>query len=254
MEWEALAPQGAARHGMAIETHALEYSEGAVILRGQLACDPAAGEPRPGVLVAHTWAGCGQFERGKAIELAKLGYVALALDMYGEGVVGNSPEENAGLMSPLLEDRVILQRRMLAALEALKSHDMVAESRTAAIGFCFGGLCVLDLARTGAPFQGAVSFHGLLDPPGNTRGNKINASVLVLHGWDDPMAKPPAVEALATELTQKGADWQIHGYGGTMHAFTNPAANNPDFGTVYDARADRRSWRAMRDFLKDALA
>ena len=239
---------------MAIQTRPLEYTEGADTLRGQLACDPSAGETRPGVLVAHTWAGCGPFERGKAIELAKLGYVALAVDMYGGGVVGSSPEENAGLMNPLLEDRALLQGRMLAALEALKSQASVDASRTAAIGFCFGGLCVLDLARTGASFQGAVSFHGLLNPPGNARDTEIRASVLVLHGWDDPMAKPPAVEALASELTRAGADWQIHAYGTTMHAFTNPAANNPDFGTVYDEAADRRSWRAMRDFLEDALA
>ena len=239
---------------MAIETRPLEYSEGAVTLRGQLAADPSAGKSRPGVLVAHTWAGCGPFERGKAIELAKLGYVTLAVDMYGGGVVGSSPEENAGLMNPLLEDRALLQRRMLAGLEALKSHASVDASRTAAIGFCFGGLCVLDLARTGASFQGAVSFHGLLNPPDNAPNTKIKAKVLVLHGWDDPMAKPPAVEALALELTRARADWQIHAYGATMHAFTNPAAKNADVGTVYDETADRRSWRSMRDFLDDALA
>ncbi len=239
---------------MAIETRTLEYADGAVTLRGQLAWDPSAGAPRPGVLVAHTWAGCGPFERGKATELAKLGYVALAVDMYGDGAVGSGPEENARLMTPLLEDRAALQRRMLAALEALKSQGCVDESRTAAIGFCFGGLCVLDLARSGAAFQGAVSFHGLLNPPGNTEGSAIKARVLVLHGWDDPMANPRSVEALASELTRAGADWQVHAYGSTMHAFTNPAANNPDFGTVYDEQADKRSWRAMSDFLDDALA
>lgn len=239
---------------MAIETRTLEYFEGPLALRGHLAWDASASDPRPGVLVAHTWAGCGGFEQGKAVALAQLGYVALAVDMYGDGVVGSGPEENARLMAPLLEDRATLQRRMQAALEALKGLECVDESRTAAIGFCFGGLCVLDLARTGASLQAAVSFHGLLHPPGNIANTPVKASVLVLHGWDDPMAQPPSVEALAGELTRAGADWQVHAYGGAMHAFTNPAANNPDFGTVYDEQADKRSWRAMREFLDDALA
>ena len=239
---------------MAIETRTLVYSDGTTTFRGQLASDPSKKQPLPGVLVAHTWAGCGKFERAKAVALAEIGYVGLAIDMYGEGVVGSGPDENAQLMAPLLEDRAKLQRRMMAALDALKGLNCVDGARTAAIGFCFGGLCVLDLARTGAPFQAAVSFHGLLNPPGNIQGIPVQARVLVLHGWDDPMAKPSAVEGLARELTEAGADWQVHAYGRTMHAFTNPAANNPDFGTVYNAQADSRSWRAMRDFLGDALA
>lgn len=248
------APPEALQPNMAIETRTLTYSDGTTTFRGQLACDPSKTKPLPGVLVAHTWAGCGEFERGKAVALAELGYVGLAIDMYGEGVVGSGPDENSQLMAPLIEDRAKLQRRMRAALDALKGLASVDESRTAAIGFCFGGLCVLDLARTGASFQAAVSFHGLLNPPGNIKNIPVQAKVLVLHGWDDPMAKPSAVEALARELTGVGADWQVHAYGRTMHAFTNPAANNPDFGTVYNAQADSRSWRAMRDFLGDALA
>ena len=238
---------------MAIETRRLDYADGSTTLRGQIAWDPSITEPVPGVLVVHTWAGCGEFERRKAIDLAQLGYVALAVDMYGNGIVGSGPDENARLMSPLLEDRALLQRRMQQALEALKGLEDVDEKRTAAIGFCFGGLCVLDLARTGASFQGAVSFHGLLGPPGNLERVPVKARVLLLHGWDDPMVKPESVEALAAELTASGADWQIHAYGNTMHAFTNPAASNPAGGTVYDEQADRRSWRAMQDFLDDAL-
>ncbi|MDE0626269.1 MAG: dienelactone hydrolase family protein [Bryobacterales bacterium] len=238
---------------MAIQTRQLDYKDGSQTLCGQLAWDPSSDGPSPGVLVVHTWAGCGEFERGKAIDLARLGYVALAVDMYGDGVVGGGPEENARLMAPLLEDRALLQRRVLRALEALKSLQRVDASRTAAIGFCFGGLCVLDLARTGAECQGAVSFHGLLDPPGNLEGVRIRASVLVLHGWDDPMALPESVAALGAELTVGGADWQVHAYGGTMHAFTNPKASSPENGTVYSARADSRSWEAMRDFLGEAL-
>ena len=238
---------------MGIEIQPLEYTDGDTALRGQLAWDTAATAPSPGVLVAHTWAGCGAFEQGKAADLAGLGYVALAIDMYGGGLVGSGPEENARLMAPLLENRALLQHRMRAALDALRGQSRVDAERTAAIGFCFGGLCVLDLARTGAPVQGVVSFHGLLGPPENLHGVAIGARVLVLHGWDDPMARPPAIEALATELTEAKAEWQVHAYGGTMHAFTNPAASNPDAGTVYDALADKRSWRSMREFLGDTL-
>lgn len=239
---------------MAIETTTFEYSDGETGFRGQLALDSALPGPAPGVLIAHSWAGCSEFERDKAIELAKLGYVALAIDLYGDGIVGSGPDENARLMTPFLEDRALLQRRMQAALAALKGLDSVDETRTAGIGFCFGGLCVLDLARTGASIQGVVSFHGLLGAPDNLDNPQVAARVLVLHGWDDPMAQPSSVEALAAEMTSAGADWQVHAYGRTMHAFTNPHANDPEMGTVYDAQADVRSWRAMRDFLADSLA
>lgn len=239
---------------MAIRSQRLEYTDGESLMRGEVAWDPQASRPAPGVLVAHTWAGCGTFERGKAAALAREGYAALAIDMYGGGVVGSGPDENAKLMSGLIEDRGLLKRRMLAALEALKALDMVDSSRTAAIGYCFGGLCVLDLARSGADFQGAVSFHGLLNPPPGEPARKILSKVLVLHGWEDPMAKPPDVLALADELTGAGADWQVHAYGRAVHAFTNPAASNPAMGTVYDPDADRRSWATMRAFLAEVLA
>ena len=238
---------------MAISISAFEYSDGSTRLRGQLARDDAQTDPAPGVLIAHTWAGCGPFEREKAAEIAKLGYVALAVDMYGGGVVGNSTEENAKLMSVVLDDRALLQQRMTAALNALKALDAVDAERTAAIGYCFGGLCVLDLARTGAAFQAAVSFHGLLNRPDNIETEAVRSRVLVLHGWDDPMAQPDSVLGLADELTRAGADWQVHAYGGTMHAFTNPVANNSEMGTVYNAQADRRSWNTMRQFLKDSF-
>ena len=156
-------------------------------------------------------------------------------------------------MQPFLEDRALLQRRMNLALETLRKIDRVDPSRIAAMGFCFGGLCVLDLARSGADIRGVVSFHGLLNPPGKTAGNKIKARVLVLHGHDDPMVPPDAVLAFERELTEAGADWQVHVYGQTMHAFTNPQANDPAFGTVYKASADRRSWQSLQNFLAEVL-
>ena len=207
--------------------------------------------PRPGVLVSHAWGGRGDFEDGKADALAALGYAALALDLYGKGVRGNGPDTNAALMQPFLDDRAMLQRRMLASLATLRGQPEVDAERVAAIGFCFGGLCVLDLARSGEDLAGVVSFHGLLGAPGNTAGNSIRARVLALHGWDDPMATPDTVQALADEMSTMGADWQLHAYGNTMHAFTNPAANDRDMGTVYDAAADRRSWQAMQNFLDE---
>jgi dienelactone hydrolase len=239
---------------MTIQTRTIDYQDGDVDLQGYLAWDDAVEGKRPGVMISHAWAGRSDFENTKAGELAKLGYVGFALDNYGRGILGTNTEENSALIQPFLDDRAMLQGRMQIALEVLKDLDEVDASRVAAIGFCFGGLCVLDLARTGIDIRGVVSFHGLFGSPGNTAGNKIRAKVLALHGWDDPMAPPDQVVSLAEELSNMGADWQLHGYGNTMHAFTNPQANDPDFGTVYSPDADRRSWNAMQDFLSEIFA
>lgn len=236
---------------MSLRHRLIEYSDGETLLEGRLAWDDASSDPRPGVLVAHAWGGRSAYEDGKADRLAELGYAALALDLYGKGRRGSGPEENAALMQPFLDDREMLQHRMRVSLEALRGQAEVEAGSVAAIGFCFGGLCVLDLARTGEDLAGVVSFHGLLAPPGNTAGNKVRARVLVLHGWDDPMAQPDSVLALTDELGAMAADWQLHAYGNTVHAFTNPAANDPGMGTVYDAVADRRSWQAMTNFLDE---
>ncbi len=238
---------------MTIQTRHVDYRDGDVHLQAYVAWDAAAEGQRPGVMISHAWAGRSDFENGKAEELAKLGYVGCALDLYGKGVLGNSTEENSALMQPFLDDREMLQGRLQIALNVLKDLEEVDASRVAAIGFCLGGLCVLDLARTGADLSGVVSFHGLFGSPGNTAGNKVKAKVLALHGWDDPMATPDQVVSLAEELTSMGADWQIHGYGNTMHAFTNPNANDPGFGTVYSADADRRSWNALQNFLSEVF-
>jgi dienelactone hydrolase len=236
---------------MAIQQRVVEYRHGDAILEGRLAWDDAFSGPRPGVLVAHAWGGRSEYEDGKADRLASLGYAAFAIDLYGKGVRGGDPETNAGLMQPFLDDRPRLQARLLVSLDEMRRHPEVDGNNVAAIGFCFGGLCVLDIARTGADVAGVVSFHGLFASPGNTAGNRIRAKVLVLHGWDDPMATPEAANALAAELSAMGADWQLHAYGNTMHAFTNPAANNADMGTVYDSVAERRSWQAMNNFLEE---
>ena len=236
---------------MAIDTRTIESRDGDEVLEAYKAWADNSKDSRPAVLIAHAWAGRGEHEEHRAVQLAELGYVGFAIDLYGKGRRGTNKEENAALMQPLLDERSTLQRRMALGLEACRKQKEVDASRTAAMGFCFGGLCVLDLARTGADIAGVASFHGLFSPPGNTEGNRIQARVLVLHGWDDPMATPDQVLSLAEELTAMEADWQIHAYGNTVHAFTNPAADDPDFGTVYDADADRRSWQSLQLFLAE---
>ncbi|MGD2167911.1 MAG: dienelactone hydrolase family protein [Gammaproteobacteria bacterium] len=231
----------------------IEYTHDGATLEAFMAWDESRAGPLPGVLIAHAWAGRGEFECEKARMLAGLGYCAFALDLYGKGVLGSGPEENAQLMKPFVEDRALLQSRLSAALQAFADQPEVDAQRIAAIGFCFGGLCVLDLARIGAPVNGVVSLHGLFNPPGNTTGNKIDAKVLALHGHDDPMVPVEMVNALEQELTDAGADWQIHAYGNTMHAFTNPQANDPSLGTVYNPVAARRAWVVTEDFLEEVL-
>ncbi|HVS13875.1 MAG TPA: dienelactone hydrolase family protein [Thermoanaerobaculia bacterium] len=237
---------------MAITERTVDYHDGDLRLEGWLARDDAARSPVPGVLVAHTWAGRGAFEQSKARALAELGYAGMALDLYGEGKLGSGPEENRGLMQPFLDDRALLRRRMLAAVEALRAVDGVDARRVAAIGFCFGGLCALDLARTGVEVRGVVSFHGLLQPPPQP-AETVRAKVLVLHGADDPWVSADEVASFQREMTAAGADWQLHSYGGTLHAFTNPAADNPEAGAQYSESADRRSWRTLVGFLDEVF-
>ncbi len=236
---------------MAIISNTVTYLDGDVVLEAFFAFDDALTGRRPAVLINHTWAGRDNFVAEKAKKLAALGYVGFAVDMYGKGVLGTSPEENMKLMQPFMADRAMLQQRMKAALAAVKLMPWVDDSKIAAIGFCFGGLCSLDLARTGVDIKGVVSFHGLLLPPGNTQGNVIKAKILALHGNDDPLVPAEQVLAFEQEMTEAGADWQLHAYGHTMHGFTNPLANDPVFGTVYQLAADRRSWITMQAFLTE---
>jgi dienelactone hydrolase len=238
---------------LSIQTRLIDYVDGDTVLEGFLAWDDANDGPRPGVMVSHAWAGRSEFEDNKAIELARLGYTGFALNLYGKGVLGGSTDENAALMQPFLDDREMLQQRLLLSLNTMREQAEVDDSRTAAIGYCFGGLCVLDVARTGEDLAGVVSIHGLFATPGNTAGNSIRAKILALHGWDDPMATPDTAIALGEELSSMGADWQLHAYGNTMHAFTNPEANDPEFGTVFSPSADRRSWLAMQNFLAEVF-
>jgi len=238
-----------------IRSHTVEYSEGGQTFEGFVAWDAARGAKAPGVLIAHDWAGLHEPNRARAVRLAELGWVGFAIDAYGKGQRGTPGADNSALMNPLLGDRALLRRRLLAAVEACRAHEAVDASRIGAIGYCFGGLCVLDLARANAPgLRGVVSFHGIYAPPGLGEQPPIDAKVLVCHGWEDPFTPPTAALALATELTEAKADWQLHAYGHAVHAFTTEGANAPEMGAMYDATADRRSFAAMQYFLEETLA
>jgi dienelactone hydrolase len=214
---------------------------------------PDGDAARPAVLIFPTIMGRSDLELGFARQLAELGYVAMVADIYGRENIGRPREECRVLMNVLREDRPKLQTRLLAALDVLKGLPEVDAGRTAAIGYCFGGLCALDLARTGAEVKGVAAFHGIFTPPGNLDG-RIGAKVIAFHGWDDPLAPPADVEALGRELSAAGADWQIHAYGGTMHGFTNPTANDPAHGLQYSPTVAARAWRSLEAFLEECFA
>ena len=231
-----------------MKTEKITYQSGDNSFEGFLA--QPERDSNPCVLIAHTWAGRDAFVEEKAKLLTELGYAAFAIDMYGDGKIGTSNEENAGMMQPLLDDREELARRALASLDAVSKIDSIDASKIVIMGYCFGGLVAMDLARTGADIKGAVSFHGFLAGPENST-NEIKAKLLALHGDLDPMVGQDQIESFRQEMTSKKVDWQLHVFGGAMHSFTNPEANDPDFGAVYSKNADERSWKIFTDLLKE---
>ena len=237
-----------------MKTETLDYLDQSTQLEAFLAWDEKKPGKKPAVLVAHDWTGRREFAENKAKEMADLGYVGFALDMYGKGVFGadGDVEGNSALMNPLASDRRALRKRILSSLDVVRSHEQVDPMRVGAMGYCFGGMCVLELARSGADVKGVISIHGIFSP-GDIPNEKITSKILCLHGQDDPMVPPQQVLDLENELSSAGADWQLHAYGGTMHAFTNPSANNPDFGTVYNPVADRRATKAIKDFFEEVF-
>jgi dienelactone hydrolase len=240
---------------MNVRTRPVDYVHEGSELRGWLAWDEDWTTPRPGVLVAHDGIKSRSgFEKARAEELARIGYAGFVLDVYGSEVFGSSPDDARTLMRPFEEDRAFLLHRLQAGLEAARHQPEIDGERMAAIGYCFGGLCVLDLVRAGAPLRGVASFHGLLEAPPSvdqTAPRGIDARVLAFHGWDDPFVPPEQVTTFATEMSRAGADWQLIAFGRTGHAFTNPTARMPEQGILYDERADRRSWRAFEGFLAE---
>lgn len=233
------------------------YHDGSQELEGYVA-RPAGASPgarSPVVLVAHAWGGQDDFARAQADMLATLGYIGFAIDVYGKGRRGNTPEENSRLMTPWVADRGALRTRLHAAVDAAAKLDGADATRLAVIGFCFGGLCAFDLARANARgLRAAVGFHALFGKPNLAPQAAIGAKVLALHGYDDPMATPDQMVAFAKEMTDAQADWQIVAYGGTGHAFTNPHAHDRASGLFYRELIATRAFAAMRGLLAEALA
>ncbi len=234
-----------------VKTMDIEYTYQGTTMEGHLAWDDAIKGPRPGVMVIHEWWGLNDFSKGKAEELAKLGYVGFACDLYGKGVRPKTAEEAGKAAGVLRSDRQLMRARAQEALATLKKQANVDSKRIACIGFCFGGGASLELARSGADLTGVVSFHGNLDTPNPIDAKNIKCKILVLHGANDDFINP-AVPGFQKEMRDAGVDWQFTEYSGAVHAFMNPAAgDDPKKGTAYNAVAAKRAWLSMQDFFHE---
>jgi dienelactone hydrolase len=235
-----------------VRTQTVEYKQGDAVLEGYLAWDDVVQGRRPGVLVVPEWTGLGEYAQMRARKLAAMGYVAFAADIYGKGVRPKTFQEAATQAGIYKNNRPLMRARTLAGLEVLRGNPTCDPKRVAAIGYCFGGTCVLELARSGADMSGVVSFHGGLDTPTPADAKKIRCKVLVLHGGDDPHVPRKDLEAFEDEMRAGGVDWQLVTYGGAGHGFTNPASgNDKSKGVAYNAETDRRSWEAMKAFFAE---
>jgi len=236
----------------AIHTETIEYKQGDATLEGFVAYDDAIQGKRPGVLVVHQWMGLTDYEKHRAEMLARLGYVAFCADIYGKGVHPQNTAEAGAQAGKYKNDRQLLRARVNAGLDALRQQPLADPNRIAAIGYCFGGTTVLELARSGADIGGVVCFHGGLDAPNPDDGKNIKCKVLVCHGADDPFSSPQDIAALEDEMRKGGVDWQLIKYGGAVHSFTQPMAGNDNSkGAAYNEKADKRSWEAMKQFFAE---
>jgi dienelactone hydrolase len=233
----------------AVKTKTIEYKQGDAVLEGYLAWDDATKVKRPGVLIVHEWTGINAHMKQRAEMLAKLGYVAFAADIYGKGVRPAAQADAAKTAGVYKNDRTLMRTRARAGLEELKKQKLVDPQRLAAVGYCFGGTTVLELARDGADLRGVVSFHGGLSTPTPQDARSIKGKVLALHGADDPFVNADEVAAFQDEMRKGGVDWQFVSYGNAVHSFTNKEAGNDNSkGAAYNEKADRRSWEAMKTF------
>lgn len=246
--------------GFFMREEIIHYKQGNDNFQGYLVYDPSIKAKRPAIIIAHAWMGQDGFAKSKAFELARLGYLAFAADVYGNGIHVNTTQEAQALMLPLFINRKLLRDRICAAYETITQHHLADPNKIGAIGFCFGGLTVIELLRSGVNLRAGVSFHGLL---GNTlhehqalvvpTSSHISGSLLILHGHDDPLVSSADIQSIQQELTKAKVDWQMHIYGHTVHAFTNPEAADLSSGMAYNAKANHRSWQSMRDFFKEIL-
>ncbi|MGD8642674.1 MAG: dienelactone hydrolase family protein [Chromatiales bacterium] len=236
----------------------VEYSANGTTMKGYLVYDESIGDPRPGVLVVHEWWGQNAYARKRAEMLAELGYVALAVDMYGDGQQATHPEDAGKFASAVRKNMDVGERRFLAAKQLLSSQPQTDPDRVAAIGYCFGGGVVLEMARRGVDLDGVVSFHGSLTTEQPARAGEVKAGVLVLNGADDPFVKPEQITAFEQEMSAAGVEYEFINYPGALHSFTNPEATENgkkfDLPLAYDAQADQDSWKAMQGFLDRVFA
>lgn len=245
-----------------MKTESITYYSGPTRHIGYLAFpEEVTTEAKPAVLVAHAWMGQDDFARKKAEMLAELGYIGFAADLYGEGMAVATPEDAQNLMLPLFLDRKLLRERMKSAYEVLNQHPAVDSKKIGAIGFCFGGLAAIELYKSGIDVKGVVSFHGLL---GSSLGEHqakiekiaegIKGSLLILHGYEDPLASAEDIRSAEKELNDAKTDWQFHSYGGTSHAFTNPIAHDPARGLIYNQKSEKRALQEMKNFFQEIFA
>jgi dienelactone hydrolase len=232
-------------------TKTVEYQQGDTTLEGYLAYDDSFTGRRPGVLVVHQWMGLTDYEQNRAVMLANLGYVAFCADIYGKGVRPQNYQDAGAEATKYKTNRALLRLRVNAGLAKLKQNELVDTNRIAAIGYCFGGTTVIELARSGAALNGIVSFHGGLDSPAPTDGKNIQCKVLVCHGADDPFEKPEDLAAFESEMRAANVDWRLIMYGGAVHSFTQPMADGSLPGAKYNERADKRSWQDMKQFFAE---
>ena len=234
-----------------IHTESIEYKEGDATLEGYLAYDETIKGVRPGVLIVHEWWGINDYIKRRTEQIAQLGYVAFAADIYGKGIRAKTPQEAMALAGKFRSgnDRNLLRARATAGLDVLKKDLHVDPKRIAAIGYCFGGTTVLELARSGADLAGVVSFHGGLATPNPDDAKNIRTKVVALSGADDPSVKPDQVIAFEDEMRKAGIDWYLVSYGNAVHGFTNPENGSDNSrGAAYNEKADKRSWEVMKDF------
>lgn len=236
------------------------YQAAGVESKGYLAYEKTEGKKLPAIVIAPAWMGQDDFAREKAEALAKLGYVGFAADIYGEGKTADTPEKATALMTPLFLDRALLQRKIQAAVQAAASLPFVDSTRIGAIGYCFGGLTVIELLRSGTDVRGVVSFHGTLATKMGDKAAKtvpiahnIKGALLILHGYEDPLVSLDDILNMQQEMNQAQVDWEMDIYGHTVHAFTNPQQHDSKTGLAFNAKSNARAWQAMKNFFEEVF-